>query len=89
MRVIIDRELCRGHGACMGEVPEVFEVDEHGALTVLQERPPSSLAARLAVAEQYCPTGALRIEPDAGGGAGDDAADDAGDGTGDAGAAPR
>jgi sterol 14alpha-demethylase len=62
MRVIIDRELCRGHGQCMSEVPEVFEVDEHGTLTLLQEHPPEELAARLAVAADYCPTGAIRIE---------------------------
>ena len=64
MRIVIDRDLCRGHAQCMGEVPEVFDVDDAGVLTVLQERPPPALAKRLAVAASYCPTGAIRIEDD-------------------------
>jgi sterol 14-demethylase len=62
MRIVIDRELCRGHAQCMGEVPEVFDVDERGRLTLLQEHPPAALAERLAVAAAYCPTSAIRIE---------------------------
>jgi sterol 14-demethylase len=62
MRIVIDWDLCRGHAQCMGEVPEVFDVDTAGKLTVLQERPPEALRARLDVAARYCPTGAIRIE---------------------------
>jgi len=61
MRVIIDWDLCRGHAQCMGEVPEVFEVDSAGKLTVLQEHPPDALLPRLVVAAKYCPTGAIRV----------------------------
>ena len=64
MRVIIDRDLCRGHGQCMGEVPEVFDVDGTGKLTVLQEHPPEALHTRLQTAARHCPTGAIRIERD-------------------------
>ncbi len=65
MRVIIDWDLCRGHAQCMGEVPEVFEVDQEGKLTVLQEEPPALLEARLEIAARYCPTGAIRIVEEA------------------------
>jgi sterol 14alpha-demethylase len=65
MRIVIDRELCRGHAQCMGEVPEVFDVDSRGALTVLQPSPPPALRARLEVAARYCPTGAIQIVDDA------------------------
>jgi len=65
MRIIIDWDLCRGHAQCMGEVPEVFDVDSTGHLRVLQERPPHGLLPRLEVAARYCPTGAITIEPDA------------------------
>jgi sterol 14-demethylase len=64
MRIVIDRDLCRGHAQCMGEVPEVFDVDSQGRLRLLQEHPPEALAARLAVAAEYCPTSAIRIERD-------------------------
>jgi sterol 14-demethylase len=62
MRVIIDWDLCRGHGQCMGEVPEVFAVDPSGRLRVLQDRPARTLQNRLEVAARYCPTGAIRLE---------------------------
>ena len=63
MRVVIDWDLCRGHGQCMGEVPEVFEVSEDGKLTVLAEHPPEPLRQRVDTAARYCPTGAIRVEP--------------------------
>jgi sterol 14-demethylase len=62
MRIVIDRDLCRGHAQCMGEVPEVFDVGEDGQLHVLQERPPGTLRERLETAARYCPTGAIRLE---------------------------
>jgi len=64
MRILIDWDLCRGHAQCMGEVPEVFEVDDRGNLRVLQEHPPEALLPRLEVAARYCPTSAIRIDPD-------------------------
>jgi ferredoxin len=62
MRVIVDFDLCRGHGECEGEAPEVFAVDDEGKLTVLQEHPAESLRAKVERARQYCPTMAITIE---------------------------
>lgn len=64
MRIVIDRDLCRGHAQCMEEVPEVFEVDRDGTLRVVDERPPSWLRPRLETAARYCPTGAIVVESD-------------------------
>ncbi len=61
-RVVVDRDLCQGHGVCEGEAPEVFSVSKKGELTVLDETPPDTLRAKLELAVQYCPTHALRIE---------------------------
>jgi ferredoxin len=61
MRLVIDWDLCQGHANCMGEVPEVFQVSESGKLTVLQERPPESLRAKIELAVRYCPTGAIAL----------------------------
>lgn len=61
MRIVIDRDLCQGHAACMGEAPEVFEVTDKGVLTVKDASPPESLRAQIESAAQYCPTGAITI----------------------------
>lgn len=61
MRIEIDWDLCQGHANCMGDVPEVFHVDEAGKLTVLQPEPPQELRDRVKMAEQYCPTGAISV----------------------------
>jgi sterol 14-demethylase len=63
MRVVVDRDLCQGHGACQSEAPAVFAVDERrGTVIVLQEQPPEAERARVTAAAKYCPTRALRIE---------------------------
>ena len=64
MRIVIDRDLCQGHGACMGEAPEVFHVTDKGVLTVLVERPDESLRAKVELAAQYCPTSAISLAND-------------------------
>ena len=60
MRVVADREACVGAGQCELLAPEVFEVDDDGAVRVLQPEPDDDSAVRDAV--QQCPTGALSIE---------------------------
>jgi len=61
MRIKVDFDLCKGHANCMGEAPEVFQVDEQGYLTVLQEEPPEALRERVELAVTYCPTGAISL----------------------------
>ena len=58
MRVRADRELCVGSGQCELLAPEVFEVDDDGAVRVLEE-PDDEGAVRDAVSQ--CPTGALAL----------------------------
>jgi ferredoxin len=62
MRVILDRDLCQGHGVCCEEAPEVFKLDSKGDLEVLQERPSEEQRKVLELAVKYCPTRALRLE---------------------------
>ncbi|MBU2568431.1 MAG: cytochrome P450 [Gammaproteobacteria bacterium] len=61
-RIIIDRELCQGHATCMSEAPELFQVDNDGNLTVLQENPALDLLNKAKQAEKYCPTQAIKIQ---------------------------
>ena len=61
-QIIIDRELCQGHATCMTEAPELFQVDEAGNVTVLQENPPLDLLEKARQAEKYCPTKAITVK---------------------------
>jgi ferredoxin len=60
MRVVADRELCVGSGACEMLAPDVFEVGDDGVVQVLQAEPDDEDAVQQA-AEQ-CPTRALSLE---------------------------
>ena len=62
MRVVVDRDLCQGHGVCESEAPGVFAVSKAGELTLVEPSPPPELAEQVAQAVRFCPTGALRIE---------------------------
>lgn len=61
-QITIDRELCQGHATCMTEAPELFQVDDAGNVTVLQENPSLDLLKKARQAEKYCPTKAIKIE---------------------------
>ena len=62
MRIKVDFDLCKGHANCMGEAPEVFQVDEKGFLNILQEEPPEGLREQAELAVKYCPTSAISLE---------------------------
>jgi ferredoxin len=62
MRIKVDFDRCKGHANCMSEAPEVFQVDEQGYLTVLQEEPAEALREQVELAIKYCPTGAISLE---------------------------
>lgn len=60
-RIVVDRDLCQGHGTCEGEAPELFEVPRSGQVIVLDERPADDLRTAAELAVRYCPTHALSI----------------------------
>jgi sterol 14-demethylase len=62
MRIVVDRDLCQGHGVCESEAPTVFSVSKKGELTVLNETPPDDVRAQVEQAVKFCPTHALSIE---------------------------
>ena len=64
MRIVVDRDLCQGHGVCESEAPTVFSVSKKGDLTVLDETPPDDVRAEVEKAVKFCPTHALKIEED-------------------------
>ncbi|SMF94196.1 sterol 14-demethylase [Methylomagnum ishizawai] len=62
IKVAVDWDLCKGHANCMTEAPEVFQVDDKGRLTVLDENPSPEWVEKLRAAEKYCPTRAIKVE---------------------------
>ena len=68
MRVVVDVDLCGGHGVCQAEVPEIFRVvDQAGGyahVEVILERPPEELRERAKAAERHCPNRVITIVED-------------------------
>jgi sterol 14-demethylase len=68
MRVVVDLDLCGGHGVCQGEAPEIFRVVDapggYAHVEVLLERPPEALRAAAKAAERLCPNRVIRIVED-------------------------
>ena len=62
MEIIVDRTKCTGLGICESLAPDVFEVDDNGALVV--KNPSVSDAERedVEAAVAGCPTEALRLQ---------------------------
>jgi ferredoxin len=61
MRVVVDRDLCQGHGVCESEAPAVFVVTKQNVVEVLDETPAAAARAQVEAAVKFCPTHALRI----------------------------
>ena len=61
-RVIVDTDLCQGHGVCTGEAPEVFELGDDERVRVLDECPRPALRKKTELAARYCPNHVIRIE---------------------------
>jgi ferredoxin len=64
MRIVVDRDLCQGHGVCESEAPEIFSVSKKGVLTVINENPAEDQRPLVEQAVAFCPTKALTIEED-------------------------
>ena len=63
-RIVVDRDLCQGHGVCESEAPVAFSVSKAGELTVLDDAPGDDHRTAVEAAVRYCPTHALSIVED-------------------------
>lgn len=59
MRVEVDLGKCTGHGICESIAGDVFEVQDDGSLTILENARPESDRERVGQAVTQCPTAAL------------------------------
>jgi ferredoxin len=65
VKIVVDFDLCQGHGVCAEEAPRVFAVDAaESKVVVLDLTPPEALRAEVEAAVRYCPTRALRLVED-------------------------
>jgi ferredoxin len=68
LRVVVDLDLCGGHGVCERTAPEIFrvsdEVDGYAHVEVLLERPPEVLRGQAEAAERQCPNRVIKIVED-------------------------
>ncbi|MBE0428678.1 MAG: ferredoxin [Thermoleophilia bacterium] len=56
------RDECLGDGICADECPEVFEMDEDGLATVINDSPDESLREAVQNAADECPAEIIIIE---------------------------
>jgi ferredoxin len=63
MKVVLDPGLCQGHGMCVLEAPEVFELAKNATtVTLLTTEVPDQLLEDVRQAVKYCPNAALSLE---------------------------
>ena len=60
-RIVVDADLCQGHGVCENEAPDLFEVDDDHKVAVLDATPGDDQRKAAELAVRYCPTHALSI----------------------------
>jgi ferredoxin len=61
VKVVIDEELCHGHGRCYMLAPEVFDAADRGHGLVLVDSPPADLEAKARLAAANCPEHAITV----------------------------
>jgi len=61
MKIELDESKCSSIGMCESVAPDLFEVNDDGALILLVPEPPDDRRADVEAACEACPTAALRI----------------------------
>jgi sterol 14-demethylase len=62
LQIVLDRDLCQGHGVCIGEAPDVFRLGEDGKVELaLDGDLPLAQYGQVHAAEKYCPTRAIKL----------------------------
>jgi len=66
MRIRVDQEKCQGHNRCYAIAPELFDVDDYGYASELNDGAvPSELEEKARQAAANCPEYAITIEESA------------------------
>lgn len=59
MRIVANRELCRGHGQCELFAPDVFEVDDDALVVLKTDKVTGSAEQAVREALSHCPESAI------------------------------
>ncbi|MEV0685413.1 ferredoxin [Nocardia sp. NPDC050378] len=62
MKVRVDTDRCRGHGACLGSCPEVFTLTDDGYAEARAGAVPEDLVDAVEEAVSACPEQAIVVE---------------------------
>jgi len=65
MRVVVDLDLCGGHGVCERAAPQIFrvvdEMDGYAHVEIILEHPSEELREQALAAEHQCPNRVIKI----------------------------
>lgn len=62
MRVLVDLNVCQGHGVCHMSAPDVFALDEEDGHSIVQLDPvPAQLVDQAQLAADSCPERAITV----------------------------
>ena len=59
MKVVVDADVCAGHGVCVSLAPEIFELTDDGFSRVKVATIPAEREAAVRTAVRQCPTTAI------------------------------
>lgn len=63
MKIAVDAQRCQGHARCYAIAPELFDIDDYGNATALNDgEVPAELESRARLAIANCPELAIRVE---------------------------
>ena len=61
MRVVVNEDMCEGHGKCQMAAPEVFALGEDDISRVVLEVIPADLEEKVRRAARLCPRQAISV----------------------------
>jgi ferredoxin len=61
MRVVVEENLCEGHGLCVEIAPEIFRIRDDGIAEVLIENPEGALEEGAKESARRCPASAIYV----------------------------
>ena len=68
MKIVVDLDLCQGHGVCQEEAPEIFRVREvagaYDRVELIRASPDEGLRDKAEAAARYCPNRVISILDD-------------------------
>lgn len=65
MRICVNADLCQGHNRCFSLAPELFEVDDYGLATAVNDgKVPVGMEEKAQLAIDNCPEFAITVVED-------------------------